>query len=225
MKKIIVSIIALTFVVGAFAKPLDQLVAEMPKSHSTRAELDARKQYTEDNKDDFIRELKIYMASDIAKKPMSELSEKEQSIRRTFAPIYSMIGTEVNVPEIVGLRISVGRYFDIYGVEAYEKIKSANWKLDGFSLTQSEINTLAFRANDVEYILSCDVKTWSAYGLKLWAKNVKNILVNYPDAQKAKKFCRNYQSAMLSRGVSGSSNEYKEMQTVEEFLNRGILFK
>ena len=225
MKKLIVSILALTFTVGVFAKSLDQLVAEIPKGWSTTPELNARKAYVEANKEDFIRELKIYMASDISKKPMSELSQNDQIIRRSFAPAYSMFASEINIPEIVGLRISPLRYFEMYGIEAYKKIKSADWKLDGFSLTQSEINTLAFKANDVEHILTSDVSKWSGYGLKHWSEDVKKMLLNYPDAQKAKKFCRAYQSAMLSRKISASSKEYKEMQAVEDYLNRGILFK
>lgn len=225
MKKIIITTIALVLGVSAFAKDINQLMAEMPKGYTTSAEQKLRMAYTEANKDDFIRELKAYAKSDVAKKLSRSLSEDESNLRRTLSCAYALYGVNLGIPEIVGLRFSPIRYFDAYGLDGYDKVKSAGWTLDGEKLEAGEIIALAFRAKDTEYILNCDVSKWGVSRLETYAKDVRQILIYSDDQNKAKAFCRQYLGAMLYRGISDTSDAFRTLKAVEDYLNRGILFK
>ena len=225
MKKLIITIIALTIGVSAFAKDINQLMAEMPKGFTTGAEQQLRMAYTKANKDDFIRELKAYASSDVAKKVAKSLSEDEANLRRTLSCAYALYGVELGIPEIVGLRFSPIRYLDAYGLDGYEKVKSNRWTLNGEKLETNEIIALAFRAKDKDYILNCDVSKWGATRLEAYAKDVRQILIYSTDQNKAKAFCRQYLGAMLARGISDTSDAFRTLKAVEDYLNRGILFK
>ena len=225
MKKIIITVVALTLGVCAFAKTLDTLVAEMPKGTKTRVDLDARSAYVEANKDDFVRELKSYSASELATKKQSELTDNEMQIRNTLAPAYFAYGSEIGVANIVGIRINTTLFLMLNGIEAYEKIKTGAWIVDGVKLTNVEKRAMAFWANDFDVVWEIGVGDMSKNALVSNVKKIKKLLLNTKDQAKAKAFCRAYQGAMLSRGVSDSSEEYKTMKAIEDYLNRGILFK
>lgn len=225
MKNIIISIIALTIGVGAFAKDINQLVADMPTACSTREELQARKDYVMVNKSDFIRELKAYSASELATKKNAELNVQEVAIRKALSTAYFLFNDEVKVADIVGIRFSPMIFNMLNGVEAYERIKSNKWIVDGIQLTETEKVALAFSVKDSDFIFNCNVNSWSAYTLKQHSKKLKPLLVTAKDQQQAKEFCRKYQGAMLSKGISDSSEEYKSLKAIEDYLNRGILFK
>ena len=225
MKKIIITVVALTLGVCAFAKTLDTLVAEMPKGTKTRVDLDARSAYVEANKDDFVRELKSYSASELATKKQSELTDNEMQIRNTLAPAYFAYGSEIGVANIVGIRINTTLFLMLNGIEAYEKIKTGAWIVDGVKLTNVEKRAMAFWANDFDVVCEIGVGDMSKNALVSNVKKIKKLLLNTKDQAKAKAFCRAYQGAMLSRGVSDSSEEYKTMKAIEDYLNRGILFK
>ena len=225
MKKIIITVVALTLGVCAFAKTLDTLVAEMPKGTKTRVDLDARSAYVEANKDDFVRELKSYSASELATKKQSELTDNEMQIRNTLAPAYFAYGSEIGVANIVGIRINTTLFLMLNGIEAYEKIKEGAWIVDGVKLTNAEKRAMAFWANDFDVVCEIGVGGMSKNALVSNVKKIKKLLLNAKDQAKAKAFCRAYQGAMLSRGVSDSSEEYKTMKAIEDYLNRGILFK
>ena len=225
MKKIIITVVALTLGVCAFAKTLDTLVAEMPKGTKTRVDLDARSAYVEANKDDFVRELKSYSASELATKKQSELTDNEMQIRNTLAPAYFAYGSEIGVANIVGIRINTTLFLMLNGIEAYEKIKAGAWIVDGVKLTNAEKRAMAFWAKDFDVVCEVGVAGMSKNALVSNVKKVKPLLLNAKDQAKAKEFCRAYQGAMLSSGVSDSSDEYKTMKAIEDYLNRGILFK
>ena len=225
MKKIIITVVALTLGVCAFAKTLDTLVAEMPKGTKTRVDLDARSAYVEANKDDFVRELKSYSASELATKKQSELTDNEMQIRNTLAPAYFAYGSEIGVANIVGIRINTTLFLMLNGIEAYEKIKAGAWIVDGVKLTNAEKRAMAFWANDFDVVCEIGVGGMSKNALVSNVKKIKKLLLNAKDQAKAKAFCRAYQGAMLSGGVPDSSDEYKTMKAIEDYLNRGILFK
>ena len=225
MKKIIIAVVALALGVCAFAKDINQLVAEMPKGTKTRAELDARSAYVEANKADFIRELKSYCASELATKKYSDLTDEELSIRRTLAPAYFAYGKEIEIADIVGIRFSSVLWWYLNGEDGYKKIKTANWVVDGIELTAPEKRSLAFIANDFDVIYSLGVVGMNKTELIANAPKIKKLLLGADDQAKAKKFCREYQKAMLGKGISDSSDEFKSLKAIEDYLNRGILFK
>ena len=224
MKKIIITVVALTLGVCAFAKTLDTLVAEMPKGTKTRAELDARSTYVEANKADFVRELKSYCASELATKKNADLTDEERAIRNTLAPAYFAYGKEIEIADIVGIRFSTFLW-GILNENGYEKIKANGWKADGIELTIAEKRSLAFLANDFDVIASMNLAGLSRTALLHNLTKVKKMLLNANDANKAKKYCRDYQRAMLDKGISDSSDDFKSLKAIEDYLNRGILFK
>lgn len=225
MKKLIITTLAIAFGVCVYAKTLDELVAEMPTGTTTKAELDARAEYMEANKDDFIRELKNYSVSEIATKSFSALTDAEKKIRRSLAPAYFEYGKSLGIAEIVGVKISTTLYWLIYGDEGYNRIKSAGWIVDGVKINNAEIRSLAFFAKDFDTIASMDVSGLSKTALLANASKIKKLLLNATDTTKAKEYCRAYQRAMLARGVSDSCDAFKELKAVEDYLNRGLLFK
>ena len=224
MKKLIISILTLMLGVCAYAKTLDELVAEMPKGTNTSAEINARADYVEVNKEDFIRELRAYSASELAAKRNADLTAEEKAIRNTLAPAYFAYGKELGIADIVGIRFSATLWW-LLNKDAYEKIKANGWKVDGIELTTAEKRSLAFKANDFDIIVSMSLNGLSKTALLYNVVKIKKLLLNAGDANKAKKFCREYQKAMLDKGISSVSEEYKMLQAVEDYLNRGILFK
>lgn len=226
MKKIIITAVALALGVGAFAKTLDTLVAEMPKFiNVTTAEITARMEYTQANKSDFVRELRAYSASELATKETYELTDAEKVIRETLAPAYYAYGRELEIADIVGIRISIILWWQLNGVDGYRKIKTANWIVDGIELSDHQKRALAFLANDFDVIYSLGVVGMNKTALITNALKIKKLLLGADDQVKAKKFCREYQCAMLTAGVSDSSDEFKSLKAIEDYLNRGILFK
>ncbi|MBE6412799.1 MAG: hypothetical protein E7036_09665 [Opitutales bacterium] len=226
MKKIIITIITFAFGVGAFAKTLNELVAEMPKfTNVTTAEITARMEYTQANKSDFVRELRAYSASELATKKTYELTDAEKVIRETLAPAYYAYGRELEIADIVGIRIAVALWWQLNGEDAYERIKTNGWKVDGIDLTTAEKRALAFLANDFDVIASMNLTGVSKTALLHNVVKVKRLLLNTSELTKAKKFCRDYQKAMLDSGISDSSDEFKSLKAIEDYLNRGILFK
>ena len=224
MKKII-TIMALALGVSAMAKDINQLVAEMPKLAITKAERTARAEYVQANKDDFVRELKAYLASELATKTQSELTDNEMQVRNTLAPAYFAYGSEIGVANIVGIRINTTLFLMLNGIDAYEKIKADGWIVDGVKLTNVEMRAMAFWAKDFDVVCEIGVAGMNKYALVSNVKKVKTLLLNAKDQAKAKAFCRAYQGAMLSKGVSDTTEEYKTMKASEDYLNRGILFK
>ena len=225
MKKIIITTIALALGVCAYAKTLDELVAGMPKLATTKAERNARVEYVQANKDDFVRELKAYSASELATKTQSDLTDKEMQIRNTLAPAYFAYGDEIGVADIVGIRINTTLWLMLNGSDGYDKLKGANWKVDGVELTQVEIRALALYVGDFDVIYSIGFNGFSKRALIHNAPKIKKLLLNASDQAKAKSYCRAYQKAMLQAGVSDSNEEFKMLKSVEDYLNRGILFK
>ena len=224
MKKII-TIMALALGVSAMAKDINQLVAEMPKLAITKAERTARAEYVQANKEDFVRELKAYLASELATKTQSELTDNEMQVRNTLAPAYFAYGSEIGVANIVGIRINTTLFLMLNGIDAYEKIKADGWIVDGVKLTNVEMRAMAFWAKDFDVVCEIGVAGMNKYALVSNVKKVKTLLLNAKDQAKAKAFCRAYQGAMLSKGVSDTTEEYKTMKAIEDYLNRGILFK
>lgn len=224
MKKIVITTFALVLGISAFAKDINQLVAEMPKGVLTRAELDARSAYVEANKADFVRELKSYSASELATKKNADLTDEEKAIRNTLAPAYFAYGKELEIADIVGIRFST-TLWGMLNENGYEKIKANGWKADGIELTIAEKRSLAFKHNDFDVIASMPLAGLSKTALLHNLTKVKKMLLNAKDANKAKKYCRDYQRAMLDKGISDSSDEFKSLKAIEDYLNRGILFK
>lgn len=224
MKKIIITTIALALGVCAYAKTLDELVAGMPKLATTKAERNARVEYVQANKDDFIRELRAYSASELATKKNPDLTDEEKAIRSTLAPAYFAYGKELEIADIVGIRFSI-ILWGLLNENGYEKIKANGWKADGIELTMTEKRALAFMYNDLDVLSSMDLSVLSKTALLYNLTKVKKMLLNANDANKAKKYCRDYQKAMLDKGISDSSDEFKSLKAVEDYLNRGILFK
>lgn len=226
MKKLIITTIAvLAAYTGAFAKDMNQLVAEMPKLAITEAEITARMEYTQANKSDFVRELRAYSSSELATKKTYELTDAEKVIRETLAPAYYAYGRELEIADIVGIRISTILWWKLNGEDGYKKIKAANWIVDGIELSVPEKRYLAVLASDFDAIYSFGIVGMNKTKLISYAPNIKKLLLGADDQVKAKKFCREYQCAMLAAGVSDSSDEFKSLKAVEDYLNRGILFK
>ena len=67
MKKIIISILALACGVCAYAKTLDEMLAEIPPYQNDASTRAARLAYMEENKADILREFDAWKVKDIAK--------------------------------------------------------------------------------------------------------------------------------------------------------------
>ena len=155
MKKIIVSILALACGVCAYAKTLDELVAEIP--HGDSANKDSwklRVEYTQANRADFEREFGVYLASAIATKNNEDLSEADRKIRSAMTPFYALYGETLTVPDAAAIRLSPRVFFQIAGVSKYNEIKDAGWKVDGKKISERIAFDYARAANDTDYMAS-----------------------------------------------------------------------
>jgi hypothetical protein len=139
MKKIIITIIALTFGVCAFAKDLETLTKEFTALTSKEARVD----YVQDNVSDIAQAYPIWIKSGSGAK------------RGLFATAYWHTTALDNVSDYEAIRLSPQKLYRLRSATNpnwYEDLKNGGWKLDGQQLTNWQIFELARTARDTEIV-------------------------------------------------------------------------
>ena len=222
MKKVIVSILALACGVCAYSKTLDELIEGMPNaSSSVKGVAKLRASFMEENRADFARELAAYISSDASVKDYGEMSGDELRVRKLLVPFYSKYGASIAVPDAVAIRLSPSIFFNITGLDKYEQIKAADWKIDGKKLTPATIFFYAKAAKDDAYKASITIEQAKEGGfLVAWAKDKAKALYYAPDAKAAYEEAMEIEAALRSR--DNNSSEMKavinSVVEVEDFL-------
>lgn len=219
MKKVIVSILALACGLCAYAKTLDELVAEIPPADSSNWH--ARVDYTQANYEDFAREFASYLAGDFATKNYVDMTASERKIRAAMTPFYALCGDKFSVPDAAGIRLSVPAFFKFTGITKYNEIKNAEWKLGGQTLSPVIIFFYAKAAKDDAYMASITIEQAKKGGfLGAWAKDKAKSLYYAPDAKAAYEEALDIEAALRSRGENNADaiTSLKAVVEVEDFL-------
>lgn len=140
MKKIIITIIALTFGVVAFAKDFNTLVAEWSKC-DTR---EARIEYVKTNVEDIV---KAY--------PQWVKNERKPSSGGMFSATYYHTNALDGISDYEALNLSTYKFYltkTSSNPNWYEDVKMAGFKIDGVQLSTARIFILARHANDSDTI-------------------------------------------------------------------------
>jgi len=230
MKKIIISILALACGVCAYAKTLDEMLAEIPAYQNDASTRAARLAYMEENKADILREFDAWKVKDIAKfypnaaanKSLTEAQRIEaDKLRAFFCGFYWIYGAELDVPDNTAIRMAIGQFCKLGGAEKYAKIKADGFKLDGVDISAGSRLILAAYNNDVEYIFAnaALLDQLDKGGLSYLVPFLKKILLSASDLDKAKAFCNAYERAMLLKNCSDT----EAIKNINKYLTERIL--
>ena len=231
MKKIITILSALTLAVCAYAKTLDEMLAEIPPYQNDASTRAARLAYMEENKADILREFDSWKVKDIAKfypndaanKSLTEAQRIEaDKLRAFFCGFYWIYGAELDVPDNTAIRMAVGQFCRLSSSEKYTAIKSAGFKIDGVEISNAMKFTLASYFKDSEYILANadKLENIDKNGLSYIAPTLKKIILSTSDIEKAKAFCNAYEKAML---IKGCTDNVDSIKAVGKYLTERIL--
>ena len=221
MKKVIVSILALACGLCAYAKTLDELIEGMPDaSSSIKGVAKLRASFMEENRADFARELAAYISSDASVKDYGEMSGDELRVRKLLVPFYSKYGKSLTVPDAVAIRLSPSIFFNITGLDKYEQIKAAGWKIDGKELKPATIFFYAKAAKDDSYKASITIEQAKEGGfLVAWAKDKAKSLYYAKDAKSAYEETLAIEAALRTSDIKNAQNAIPAIIEVQDFLH------
>ncbi len=229
MKKIIITTLALACGLGAYAKTLAELKAEMP-AYTVRA---ARRAYMAENKADFVREFDAWKNTNAAKFFLGEpqnaaLTDEQKKLavenRAFFRAVYWVLSRELDVPANTALRLVPQVYF-AENPDAWDKIKADGYKVDGVAMPETLITGCAFAARDEAWLFANADRLASIplSGLVSYAEDVRKMLLRSSDFAAAKKFCTAYECEMLVKGANADNAALVKIKTVGKYLTERLL--
>ena len=235
MRKIIITTLALVCGLGAYAKTLAELKAEMPAYQDNETVRAARLAYLAENRADFLREFDAWKDTNAAKfyageAPNASMTDEQKKLavenRRFFAAVYWVLTPDC--PANTGLRLVPQLY--IKNAEAanpnfYRDLKAAGFEIDGVKLPAFLQIRCALLCGDIDYFAAFD---WNAASFGLLETNataIKKMLVGASDTEKAAAVCAEYKRALVLKGADKDNAALAEIKTAEMFLNEAILNK
>ena len=235
MKKIIITTLALVCGLGAYAKTLAELKAELPAYSDNKEVRAARLAYFRENSADFLREFNAWAGTNAAKfygfeEPNSQMGEAQKAeaaeMRNFMCAVYWVL--EPDCPANTGLRTVPQLY--IKNAESanptyYRDLKAAGFEIDGVKLPPLVQIRVAAICGDLDYFANLDWKNVDGGGLVAAARDAKKMLVAADDADKAAAVCAEYKRALVLGGAAADSPALAEIKTAEMFLNEAILNK
>lgn len=235
MKKIIIATLALVCGLGAYAKTLAELKAELPAYSDNKEVRAARLAYIKENAADFLREFKAWAGTNAAKfygfeEPNSQMTEAQKAeaveMRKFFYAVYWVL--EPDCPANTGLRLAPQLYIknaESVNPTYYRDLKAADFEIDGVKLPAMMQIRVAAICGDLDYFANLDWKNVDGDGLFAAARAAKKMLVAADDVDKAAAVCAEYKRALVLNGAAADSPTLAEIKTAEMFLNEAILNK
>lgn len=235
MKKIIIATLALVCGLGAYAKTLAELKAELPAYSDNKEVRNARQAYIKENSADFLREFNAWAGTNAAKffaseEPNASMTEAQKmeacEMRKFFYAVYWVLTPEC--PANTGLRLVPQLYIknaESVNPTYYRDLKAAGWEIDGVKLPAVVQIQVAAICGDLDYFASLDWKNVDGGGLFAAARAAKKMLVAADDVDKAAAVCAEYKRALILNGAATDSPTLAEIKTAEMFLNEAILNK
>lgn len=224
MKKyIIITLVSLIGVCG-FAKTIEQLQAELPAYQDSEAVRQEREKYIKTNKADFIAAFEKWQNVFASKNATKEQLVECQKYMTTMMAAYFWLHDEMQVKDIVGVKIWPQVFFNS-NPNKYQEIKENKFVVDGVQLTPVQIFNIALINGDNDTILSLEsqLSSFNASLLKTNINYVKNLVLNMSNVKKAKSFCTSYEKAMLIQGVSSDSSEFIAIKAFGKYLTDRLL--
>lgn len=228
MKKLIISIIAIALGAAAYAKTLDELTSEF-KSLSSWAEQIA---WAGQNSDD----LKTAWAAQksqpaffangagAAQAAMASMEKQERETvsaqMKMFAYFYAQLGESFEASDVQKAAVNAARFF-ANNPDKLASAKSADWTIDGYKLPSHAIINTAFTLKDANllYEMRNSFSVLGGSGLAGRIADVRRLLLEMPDIEKAKEICNAYENAMLICNAP----RLEEIQAVGKTLTARIL--
>lgn len=235
MKKIIIATLALVCGLGAYAKTLAELKAELPAYSGNKEVRAARLAYIKGNAADFLREFNAWAGTNAAKfygseEPNSQMTEAQKAeaveMRKFFCAVYWVL--EPDCPANTGLRLVPQVYIknaESVNPTYYRDLKAAGFEIDGVKLPAMVQIQVAAICGDLDYFANLDWKNVDVDGLFAAAGAAKKMLVVADDVYKAAAVCAEYKRALILNGAATDSPMLAEIRTAEMFLNEAILNK
>ena len=235
MKKIIIATLALVCGLGAYAKTLAELKAELPAYSDSKEVRAARRAYIKENSADFLREFNAWAGTNAAKfygfeepnSGMTDAQKNEANAMRDFMlSVYWVL--EPDCPANVGLRLSPWLYIknaERVNPAFYRDLKAVGFEIDGVKLPSLVQIRVAAICGDLDYFANLDWDSADKGGLIFAAGDAKRMLVRASDLDKAAGVCAEYKRALVLRGAASDSPALVEIKTAEMFLNEAILNK
>ena len=233
MKKIIITTLALVCGLGAYAKTLAELKAELPAYSDNNEVRAARLAYIKENAADFLREFNAWAGTNAAKfygfeEPNLQMTEAQKAeaaeMRKFFYPVYWVL--EPDCPANTGLRLAPQIYIknaESVNPTYYRDLKAAGFEIDGVKLPALVQIQVAAICGDLDYFANLDWKNVDVGGLFAAAGAAKKMLVVADDVEKAAAVCAEYKRALILNGAATDSPMVAEIRTAEMFLNEAIL--
>lgn len=235
MKKIIITTLALVCGLGAYAKTLAELKAELPAYSDNKEVRAARLAYIKENAADFLREFNAWAGTNAAKfygseEPNSQMTEAQKAeaveMRKFFYAVYWVL--EPDCPANTGLRLAPQLYIknaESVNPTYYRDLKAAGFEIDGVKLPSLAQIRVAAICGDLDFFANLDWDSADNGGLFAAAADAKRMLVRATDPDKAAGVCAEYKRALVLRGAASDSPTLAEIKTAEMFLNEAILNK
>ena len=227
MKKIIITIITISFSVCAYAKTEAELVAGLPTTNTKD-----RIAYCTENASDIEPLFAEWSKSNLGKfytweNPNVNASADEkntaQKLRSLFAPYFYAGLNKCEVSANCALRLSPQVYYNKVCDDGYRQIKSGGWVIDGVQLPECDKIRFAICAKDCDVVFKMDLSKLSAFDLKSLANQMRAVILSANDYVSAKEFCNEYEKQMLIKNVSTSSTEYQAIQSVGKYLTQRVI--
>lgn len=233
MKKIIISTLALACGLGAYAKTLAELKAELPEYQENKEVRAARLAYLKANAEDCLREFNAWAGTNAAKfypgeepnKGMTEAQAVEAAeTRKFFGAVYWVF--KPDCPENTGLRLAPDLYIKIaesVNPTYYRDLKAAGFEIDGVKLPSVVLIRVAAICGDLDFFANLNWDSVDINGLLHAAADAKRMLIRATDLDKAAGVCAEYKRALVLHGAATDSPELAQIKTAEMFLNEAIL--
>ena len=227
MKKIIITMFALTLGVCVFAKTEAELVAGLPTTNTkdkiaycTENASDIEPLFAEWSKSNFG---KFYTWENPNVNASTDEKNKAQKLRSLFAPYYYAGLSKCEVPANCALRLSPQVYYNKVGDDGYRQIKSDSWVIDGVQLPECDKIRFAICAKDCDIVFKMDLSKLSAFDLESLANQMRAVILSAKDYVSAKEFCNEYERQMLIKNVSVNSAQYQAIQSVGKYLTQRVI--
>ena len=235
MKKIIIATLALACGLGAYAKTLAELKAELPEYSDSKEVRAARLAYINANSEDLLREFNAWAGTNAAKfyageAPNAGMTEAQKNeaaeMRKFFYGVYWIL--EPDCPANVGLRLVPQVYIraaERVNASFYSDLKAAGFEIDGVKLPSLVQIRVAAICGDLDFFANLDWDSADNDGLFAAVADAKRMLVRATDLDKAAGVCAEYKRALVLRGAATDSPALAQIKTAEMFLNEAILNK
>jgi len=139
---------------------------------------------------------------------------------KMFAYFYAQLGESFEASDVQKAAVNAARFF-ANNPDKLASAKSADWTIDGYKLPSHAVINTAFTLKDANllYEMRNSFSVLGGSGLAGRIADVRRLLLEMPDIEKAKEICNAYENAMLICNAP----RLEEIQAVGKTLTARIL--